>query len=140
METTPLTGGCVCGDIRYQCTASPSLMANCHCRDCQRITGGPYAPIVVVLLEAFRVTIGSLKRFATTRLNGRQNLRGFCARCGSHLTVGEDPARNAVGILASTFDDPSWFKPAMDIFISDAPSWVLLDAGIPKHQQYAPRR
>ena len=30
----PFTGGCACGAIRYECTAEPLYMGNCHCRDC----------------------------------------------------------------------------------------------------------
>lgn len=36
----PFTGGCVCGAVRYGCTAEPVMMFKCHCRDCQRVTGG----------------------------------------------------------------------------------------------------
>ncbi|HXT12263.1 MAG TPA: GFA family protein [Candidatus Angelobacter sp.] len=72
-------------------------------------------------------------------LAGGHNLRGFCAKCGSRLTGAENPERGIIGITASSLDDPSWFKPAMDIFVSDAPSWDLMEAALPKHQQYMPR-
>ena len=38
------TGGCVCGAIRYECDAEPIMTFKCHCRDCQHVTGGAYAP------------------------------------------------------------------------------------------------
>lgn len=34
-----ITGGCVCGAIRYEVTAEPIVTFNCHCRDCQKTTG-----------------------------------------------------------------------------------------------------
>ena len=43
-----------------------------------------------------------------------------------------------VGILASTLDDPSWFRPQMDIFVSDAQPWDQMDPAIPKFAQYPP--
>ncbi|HVU27435.1 MAG TPA: hypothetical protein VHG71_06825 [Verrucomicrobiae bacterium] len=36
----PSTGGCVCGEIRYECDSRPLTMLKCHCRDCQRVSGG----------------------------------------------------------------------------------------------------
>jgi hypothetical protein len=136
----PFAGGCVCGEVRYECGAEPLMMLNCHCRDCQRVTGGPYVPVVVVPLKSFKVTKGALQHYATTSLSGHHNLRGFCAKCGSRLTGAEDPARDFIGVTASSLDDPSWFKPTMDIFVCDAQPWDVMDAGLPKHQQYMPRK
>ena len=43
-----------------------------------------------------------------------------------------------IGILAGTLDDPSWFQPQMDIFVSDAQPWDQMDPKIPKFEQYPP--
>jgi hypothetical protein len=136
----PFGGGCLCGEVRYECASAPLLMLNCHCRDCQQVSGGPYAPVVVVRLKDFKTTKGAVQHFAAARLNGRQNLRGFCAKCGSHLTLGEDPERGIIGLMASGLDDPARFKPAMDIFVCDAQQWDVMDANLPKHLQYPPRK
>lgn len=135
----PLTGGCICGEVRYECNAEPLKMLNCHCRDCQQITGGPYAPAVVVPFNAFKITKGALQRYATTSLNGSPMVRGFCPKCGCRLTGAENPERGIIGILASSLDDPGIFKPAMDIFVSDAQAWDLMDPDLPKHKEYMPR-
>jgi hypothetical protein len=103
------------------------------------VTGGPYAPVLALALDSFKITKGVLQHYATTRLSGRQNLRGFCPRCGAPLTVGEDPARNIIGIMASSLDDPKFFTPVADIFVTDAQPWDHMDLQLPKHPQYAPR-
>jgi hypothetical protein len=136
----PITGGCVCGEVRFECTVAPTLMFNCHCRDCQRVSGGPYAPVVVFSRDAFKLTRGELKRYATTRLSGKPNWRGLCPNCGSTLTDGENAERNIIGVIATSLDDPSWFKPTMDIFVGDAQPWDIMDPQLPKHQEYAPRK
>ena len=135
----PVTGGCVCGAVRYECSAAPLLMLKCHCRDCQQISGGPYAPAVIFPFQAFKITKGELQRYGTPSLAGGHNLRGFCAKCGSQLTGAENPEKGIIGVVASSLDDPNLFKPQMDIFVSDAQAWDLMDPALPKHQQYMPR-
>ena len=38
----PITGGCACGAIRYEASAEPLLMFNCHCEDCRHASGGAF--------------------------------------------------------------------------------------------------
>jgi hypothetical protein len=47
-----VTGGCACGAIRYEVTADPIVMFNCHCRDCQKATGSGYTPVFYVPANA----------------------------------------------------------------------------------------
>lgn len=115
-----LTGGSICGAVRFEVSAEPLMMVKCHCRDCQQVSGGPYAPAILVPLNAFKLTKGMLQRFATPSLAGGHNLRGFCVTCASRLTVGENPDKGFIGVLASSLDDPGQFKPQMDTFVSDA--------------------
>ncbi len=115
-------------------------MVKCHCRNCQQVSGGAYAPILAVPLKDFRLTAGALQHHATTRLSGRHNLRGFCGNCGSRLTVGEDPDRGLIGLMAGGLDDPGSFQPQMNIFVCDAQPWDVLEAELPRHQEYVPRK
>jgi hypothetical protein len=116
------------------------MMLNCHCRDCQHITGGGFAAAVLLPAKAFRLTKGDLTYHFTASLAGGEHKRGFCARCGSRITGAEK--RNApsgvIGILAGSLDDPSWFRPQMDIFTSDAQPWDQMDPAIPKYEKYPP--
>jgi hypothetical protein len=136
----PFAGGCVCGAIRYECASEPLAMLKCHCRDCQQITGGPYVPAVIVPLRAFKITQGELRYFSTPSQGGGHNKRGFCPACGSRITGAENPERGFIGVTASSMDGPSWFKPTMDIFVSDAHPWDLMDPNLPKFPDYAPRK
>lgn len=129
-------GGCHCGAVPYESASYSTRMFNCHCLDCQRIGGGPFLPILVVALSAFRLTRGAIRHYSSIRLNGRQNVRGFCPQCGASLTVGEDADANRIGIIASSLDDPAVFKPALDIFVCDAQPWSFLDPRLPKFETY----
>lgn len=135
----PITGGCICGAVRYECAAEPIVMLKCHCRDCQHITGGPYAPAVLFPAKAFRLSKGTLRYHLTPRRNGDRHKRGFCAECGSRITGGEaETAPEMIGVLASSLDDATWFQPAMEIFTADAQPWDALDPSLPKYEGYPP--
>ena len=54
---------------------------------------------------------------------------------GAEFEAGDSPF---VGVLAASLDDPSWFQPQMDIFVSDAQPWDKMDPAIPKFEQYPP--
>jgi hypothetical protein len=66
--------------------------------------------------------------------------RGFCPECGSRITGAEFESGESqhVGILTGSLDDPSWFQPQMDIFVSDAQPWDQMDPAIRKFEQYPP--
>ena len=89
----PFTGGCVCGAIRYECTAEPIMTFKCHCHDCQRVTGGGFVAGLLVPASAFRLTKGQLRYHFTPSAAGGRHKRGFCAECGSRLTGGEPDER-----------------------------------------------
>jgi len=136
----PFTGGCVCGVVRYEVTAAPLMMFKCHCRDCQRVTGGGFVPGLLVPATAFKLTKGELKYHFTPSMAGGNHKRGFCAECGSRVTGGESDQRPGqfVGVTAGSLDDPSWFSPQMDFFICDAQPWVQMDSALPKFKHYPP--
>ena len=136
-----LTGGCVCGGVRYEGAAESAelVMFRCHCRDCQHITGGPYAPVVFMPRTAFKLTRGAIKHHVTPSAMGGEHKRGFCADCGSRLTGGEGMDSGGIGVTASSLDDPTLFRPQFDIWVHDAQPWDLLDPTVTKHEKYAPQ-
>ncbi len=136
----PITGGCVCGAVRYESSAEPLLMVKCHCRDCQQTTGGPYVPAVVFPFAAFRVTRGAIRHYATPSERGGHNLRGFCPQCGSRLTGAEDPERGIIGVVASSLDAPGIFVAQFETFVEDAQPWDVMDPSTRKFPRGIPRQ
>ena len=129
-----VTGGCSCGAVRYECTAEPTYMFKCHCRDCQYVSGSAYMPVYYVPKTAFRFTKGDVKRHETQSLRGGTNLRGFCADCGSRLTGGE--SERGIGIAAPSLDDPRAFRPTFHTFTVDAEPWDLLEPELRHFDEY----
>jgi hypothetical protein len=86
----PFSGGCACGTIRYESTAEPLLMLHCHCRDCQRSSGGPFSSFVIVPKDTFELRQGSLHFHDSPSERGGKTHRGFCPDCGSPIAVRND--------------------------------------------------
>jgi hypothetical protein len=135
---TSFAGGCLCGAIRYEVSAEPIMMFNCHCRDCQRATGSSFTPVVYVPAKAFKITKGSPRYYSTPSDTGGHNQRGFCPECGSRLFGGASEIGQ--GIAASSLDDPSFFKPELHIWVSDAQPWDQIDSKLPKFEEYPPQK
>lgn len=126
----PFTGGCMCGNIRYECSAEPIVMVNCHCRDCQRATGGAFASGLLVSRQAVNVT-GEVKYYDVTGDSGSTVGRGFCPNCGSRL-FSRPPIPELMGIMAGSLDDPSWFQPAIDCYTKSAQPWDYMNPALLK--------
>jgi hypothetical protein len=129
--TTPLLGGCMCGAVRYACSVEPVMAFNCHCRDCQRATGGAFVPALIVRRDAVKVT-GEVKYFNVCGDSGQILSRGFCPTCGSRLFGKPDFRPELMAIFAGSLDDPSSHKPVMNIYTDSAQSWDFMDPLLPK--------
>jgi hypothetical protein len=117
-----IAGGCACGAIRYATETDPIVMVNCHCRDCQRTTGGGYAAVMVLPAQAVTLT-GEPRYFRTVGDAGKWVDRGFCPVCGSPVTLKLERFPDAIGIQAASLDEPKQFAPAMDLFTASAQPW-----------------
>lgn len=130
-------GGCMCGAVRYECSAAPLFMGNCHCRDCQRASGSAYNPAIGVPRGAVKMT-GEVKYYECKAESGNMTQRAFCANCGSRLFSYPPFAPDLMVLVASSLDDPSIFQPTMDIFTSSAQPWDHMDPALPKFLKMPP--
>ena len=127
----PMTGGCLCGAVRYEISAEPVAGANCHCRTCQKTLGAAYFPALFVHASALVVT-GHYKEFPTIAASGNTMYRAFCPECGTSL-FGRNSAFSKIRpVSAATLDDPGVFKPQKDIWVVDAQPWDFMDPDLPK--------
>ena len=129
----PITGGCLCGKVRYEITAEPVGTANCHCRTCQKAVGAPYFAALFVLASALKIT-GDYKEYASLAASGNTMYRGFCTECGTSLFGRNSRFTDIRPVSAATLDDPSQFKPEKDIWVCDAQPWDVMNPDLPKFQ------
>lgn len=133
---TKFTGGCLCGSVRYECSAEPIAMGNCHCRDCQKATGTAYAAGLLVSQSAVTIT-GDVKYHEVIGDSGSLVGRGFCPNCGSFV-FSKPPIPELMGILAGSLDDPSWFNPTTDLYTASAQPWDYMNPNLSKFAKMPP--
>jgi len=130
-------GGCYCGKVRYEAEGEPMLKAQCHCRECQYITGG--APNMFMLMKPseFKYTKGTPKQFTRSDLETPVT-REFCPDCGTHLVT--RPPRPIIVIKVGTLDDPKLFGgPNMAIYTIDRQPFHQIAEGLPTFERLPPR-
>ena len=116
-----MTGGCLCGAVRYEAAGEPVFAGLCHCRDCQRATGAGHASYMGMARANVKVT-GEVRTFSVTADSGKQANRQFCPICGSQIFAADGATPD---IFAGTLDDPSQFNPNAAIYVRSRPHWDM---------------
>ena len=129
--TTPNTGGCLCGDVRYECDADLDLAIHCHCRDCQQATGSAFATVVAVPKTAFSLLKGKVKSYTVTAESGATVTREFCTNCGSPLFSYAEILPDMMFLKAGSLDDPSVLKPVAAGWINSQQPWMADAHSVP---------
>lgn len=97
---TAITGGCQCGAVRYRIEGGVSHNHFCHCRMCQKATGGVFAALAGAYRD--KVTFeGPLALFESSSVAER----GFCAACGTPLTFAYKDSE-WMNVTIGSLDDP----------------------------------
>ena len=109
-------------------------MLNCHCLDCQRSSGAPFASGFIVRAADVEVT-GTPTTYSVHAGSGSHATRSFCATCGAPLFTRSETAPEFMSIRFPTLDEPSAFRPMLDIWTSSAQPWVCLSQAIPHYPQ-----
>lgn len=129
-----ITGRCYCGQVKYRFEGEPAAAMQCHCRECQYITGGNPNVFVVVPEEGFTFTEGTPESFARTDIDNPAT-RIFCGNCGTAIGTRSPRAPGSMVIKVGTMDDPSFFSPMAAIFTKDAQSFHHLPEGLPAFEE-----
>lgn len=111
-----ITGGCLCGEIRYECQEEPSVAIICHCIDCQRFTGSAFAPELRFSKASFRIVSGTPSGHVVAAESGNSVERQFCSRCGASLFAVLDKYPDVISVHAGSLDDTTLFRPRFQVW------------------------
>ena len=121
-----ITGGCLCGAVQYEVEGTPNDVGYCHCRMCQRASGGLFGYFVMFSKRTFRLTQGEPKFYKSSAWAER----GFCANCGTPLFM-RDTSED-IGIMGGSLDHLEEFPPIDHSGIESQVPWLKIDDDLPR--------
>ncbi len=133
-----ITGGCYCGDIRYEADGDMLMKAACHCRECQYISGGS-ANLIVGMAEAgVSYTKGTPAKFIRDDIDDAV-VREFCGRCGTPILTRTPQMPGVVFIKIGSLDEPQNFvAPDVAIHTDDKHDFHLIAEGVAQFGRLPP--
>jgi hypothetical protein len=133
-----ITGGCLCGNVRFAYTGRLGSASYCHCADCRRCTGSAFNVSVAMERRHFRISAGAPKGFTKTAESGTELTRHFCPDCGSPLFTTSPRHPALVYAKAGALDDPAPVRPAYQSWMRSAVPWATIEPGLPGYETRRP--
>ena len=137
MATSPHTGRCLCGGVRFEVREPLGAAGYCHCTRCQRRTGG--AASIQVMVEPGSVSFVSGEELVSAYQPGDGFAKLFCSACGSSLFSARPGEREPYSVRLGTFDGDPGVRPSYRQFVAYAAPWEPIpDDGLPRYPERRP--
>jgi hypothetical protein len=126
-----MSGGCLCGGVRYQINGECRDIIYCHCENCRR-THGHIAAYTAVRQSQLEMTCErTLQWYHDESPN---TFRGFCNCCGASLFWDTRDGRGKIAVAAGSLDDSRELKAIGHVFVSEAGKYYQIDDTLPCYQ------
>lgn len=135
--TIPFSGGCLCGAVRYQCSAEPVVAGHCQCEPCRRSSGTGHCSHLGVPEDAVSLS-GETTVYEAKADSGNTVGRAFCPACGAAVHSVNSGMPGMVFLRASSLDDLEVFKPQMVVYTRSGASWDKIDSNLPGFETMPP--
>jgi hypothetical protein len=122
MASYKLSGGCACGNFRYEFNGELAMAVHCHCRDCQKSSGTGSAAVFATNRTSYTFT-GEASSYKFTGDSGKIVERFFCPNCGSPLFSYAEVLPDLIFARIASLDEPSQIKPSMHIYCDSSQAW-----------------
>ncbi|MEO6026201.1 MAG: GFA family protein [Candidatus Binatia bacterium] len=127
MEPDAISGGCLCGAIRYVVRGRPSMSMICHCASCRRAGGAPAVAWVTFAQADMTFVRGTPASFQSSA----PATRTFCASCGTPLTYLHAARPTEIDVTTATLDAPHAFPPTHHAWVAEGIPWARPTDGLP---------
>jgi len=132
-----ITGGCLCGAVRYRASSAPVLARSCWCRTCQYLAAGNATVNAMFRADTVQVE-GETRDYASAADSGNIIHRRFCPACGTPMFAAAEVRPHLLIVRVGTLDDPAAVQPAMTIWTVSKPPWGCLDEDLPGFPRQPP--
>ncbi len=130
-----LTGGCLCGAVRY--TLREGMRLNpyaCHCTDCQSRTGSAFSEHMLFALADLELE-GELAVGEYQQPSGAHSRIHSCAQCNSPIYAANSTREGMGGLRCGSLDDSADVIPAAHIWVRSKQSWLALPNDAPQMEK-----
>ncbi len=131
-EQNMITGGCLCGRVKYQYDGDINEIAMCHCSQCRKAQGGPFAtnsPITSQNIEF------SGQHFIREYQSNDDKVRAFCSHCGSPLYSRLNSNPDIKRLRIGTVESPIQCTKRYHIFTASKADWDTISDDYPQHKE-----
>jgi hypothetical protein len=136
-EQAPHHGRCACGEIRYRMNSEPMIVHACHCTECQRLSGGPFAINALVEADHIQLLAGEPVPVPVKGTSGRPQTILRCPKCHVALWSHYPGAGPAIAFVrVGTLEEPGRLPPDIHIYTSTKLPWLELPPGARAVDEY----
>jgi hypothetical protein len=119
------TARCACGAVTFGFDTDPAFIAECHCLDCKKASGGEAAIFFAVPEADFALPSGKPKGFGYVAESGKKLVRNFCPDCGARLfTSNLESFPATVFVQLGSLDHPERVIPKLEMFTKRRLDWA----------------
>ncbi|HET6172068.1 MAG TPA: GFA family protein [Gaiellales bacterium] len=138
MPDPSVTGGCLCGGVRFELTEPAREAGYCHCTRCQRRTGTAASAQARIDGGTFRLLRGGELIRAWSPPDGGFD-KCFCGACGAHLYSRNAERPEQMAIRLGAFDGDPGVRPSWRAFVAYAAPWEAIpDDGLERFPEAKP--
>ncbi|MDA8012284.1 MAG: GFA family protein [Gammaproteobacteria bacterium] len=130
-------GSCRCGAVTVTVRDKPKRMVQCHCTDCQKVTGTGHAANAFFAESAVEIS-GETASYSVTADSGNTVTRHFCPTCGNRMFHHNTGRPGIVTLPAGCFENSDWFAPQIVVYTRNRPAWDLTTNEVPNFEEMPP--
>jgi hypothetical protein len=126
-----VTGGCLCGAVRFSVALPTAFCGHCHCSMCRRNHGAAY--VTWFAIAGSQLSIDRGEDELTRYVSSPHGSRSFCRRCGSSLFCVSSRHPDVVDIPLANMDAPIDRGPESHVYFDDRAAWTAIGDELPRH-------